>query len=160
MLSRTTEKPQTHADQQTSLQHHLYISDTSREDIANAYERLLDTWEVDFASRFIDTEFGETHVLESRSPKDCSVDLKPLILVPGGMGTAAMWGSVVPTLSRHHQVFCIDLIDQVGRSRPTRVLENQNDATRWLNQILEGLNLHHVSLIGNSIGSSLVANYE
>lgn len=158
MLSRTTEKPQTHADQQTSLQHHLYISDTSREDIANAYERLLDTWEVDFASRFVDTEFGETHVIETRPPDDGS-DLRSMILVPGGMGTAAMWGPVMPTLSRHHQVFSIDLIDQVGRSRPTRVLQNHNDATRWMNQILEGLDLYRTSLMGNSIGSSLVANY-
>ncbi len=145
-------------DQTSSLTARLYKSPSARNEVLSAYDRLLREWQADYVSRFIPTEFGETHVIESAST-GATANPNPLLLIPGGQGTAGMWGPVIPILGKTHRIFCVDLIDQVGRCRPERVLKSAQDASDWIAQTLDGLELQQVSVMGNSIGSYMAANF-
>ena len=147
------------ASQQASLQSRLYKTNQYREEFLIAYTALMATWQVDYESRFVSTDFGETYVVEVNPPGSGPQDSKPLVLIPGGQGTAGMWGPVMPALSVRRRVLSLDLIDQVGHSRPTRVLENPEEAAVWVAQTLDGLGLGQVNLMGNSIGSFIAAQF-
>lgn len=140
--------------QKTSFK--LFRSAANEQRFQTSYTSLLEGWDVGYRSVFVDTEFGRTHVISSGDSGS------PVVLVPGAQGTAGMWGQVVSKLSTTHKTFSIDLIDQVGRSEPARVLTNSEDSTLWLKQTLDALNLHQVDqvdLVGNSLGSFVSASY-
>ena len=147
------------SDQQLLLQARLYKSTRSREEFLAAYADLMATWQVEYESRFVCTEFGETHIIQSSPLKNAAPGSKPLVLIPGGQGTAGMWGPVMPTLCANHQTFSLDLIDQVGLSRPTRVVQTPEDSALWMAQALDALGLDEVNLMGNSIGSFIAAKF-
>lgn len=132
----------------------LYKSAEAQTRFEIAHKTLLNSWQVDFKSKWITTDFGETHVMMAGN-----VDSKAMVFVPGAQGTAAMWGPVVQPLAQGRQIFCVDLIDQVGLSKPSQVLKSSDDATRWLTQVLEALQLNDVDLVGNSLGSFVAASF-
>lgn len=159
MNTRDAENSKNSLDSRSLLQARLYRTDSSRKDVLVAYEALLATWQVEYRSRYVATEFGKTHVIETIPPRSLHADSKPIVLIPGGQGTAGMWGPLMPTLCASHQAFSLDLIDQVGRSSPTRILENPEDANLWLTQTLDALGLQRINLMGNSIGSYIAAEF-
>ena len=155
----TTELLDNLTAQQRSLQSRLYKSDAARRACLTAYDELLATWQVEYQSTFVATDFGETHVIVCDPTKPIVPDSIPLVLIPGGQGTAGMWGPVMQTLGTNRQVLSLDLIDQIGRSRPSKVIKSVKDASLWLSQTLDGLGLNQVNLMGNSIGSFIAAQF-
>jgi len=132
----------------------LFKSSSAEARFHLAYESLLADWENDFQSEWVNTDFGETHVITSGLPNGT-----PLVLIPGAQGTAGSWGSVISGLSNGRKIYCIDLIDQVGLSRPTSVLSNTADSDLWLMQTLDGLGLDQVDVVGSSLGSFIAAKF-
>lgn len=118
------------------------------------YENLLGVWDIAFESRWVSTEYGESHLLVA----GCD-EAPPMVLVPGAQGTSGMWRSIAAALAPVRRLYCLDHIDQVGPSRPRRVLSDPNDSDAWLGQVLDGLGLEHVDLLGNSIGSFICGKY-
>jgi len=159
MCSEKTKGSDVLSDQYAALQTRLYKTDQHREEFLAVYKALMATWQVEYTSRYVSTDFGETYVVEVEPPASEPPDSKPLVLIPGGQGTIGMWGPVVPTLCVNRRVFSLDLIDQVGHSRPTRVIESPEDAALWVAQTLDGLSLQQVNLMGCSIGSFIAAKF-
>jgi len=118
------------------------------------YESLLSTWHIQPESIWVTTEFGESHVLVAGAK-----DAPPIVLIPGAQATAGMWGPLASKLSLERKLYCVDLIDQVGLSRPTNVLSSPEDSDLWLGQTLDGLGLAQPDLVGNSIGAFIAAKY-
>jgi len=126
----------------------LYKSEAAQARFATAYQALLDSWTIDYESLWLNTDFGATHVLLAGA-----ADAPAAMMVPGAQGTAGMWGGVAQALASGRRIYCLDLIDQVGLSRPTRVLSSSDDADLWLSQVLDALEAEQVDLIGNSLGA-------
>ncbi len=132
----------------------LFKSKKIEKEFQKAYDDLLDGWSIETQSQWVRSEFGETHVIISGPDNG-----EPLVLLPGTQATAAMWGPVISKLSSNRRIYSFDLIDQVGRSRPERVLTSSNDCVEWIEQTLDALNLSKVDIVGNSLGSFIVATF-
>ncbi|MCE2593687.1 alpha/beta hydrolase [Motilimonas cestriensis] len=132
----------------------LFKSKKSEIEFQKAYDNLLEDWGVETQSQWVRSEFGETHIIVTGPDNG-----KPLVLLPGAQGTAAMWGPAISKLSNSRRIYSFDLIDQVGRSRPERILTSPKDCVEWIEQTLDALNLSKVDIVGNSLGSFMVASF-
>ena len=63
-----------------------------------------------------------------------------------------MWYPNVGPLSRQFRVYAPDVVDQMGRSVPTRKLKTPQDCSDWLSDVLDGLHLERATIVGHSHG--------
>lgn len=130
------------------------MSDTSRfrtpqgaDQFLTAYDTTLSHWNVPHQALEVATSFGMTHINVAGSP-----DLPPLILIHGAQISSPVWYPNMDPLSRHFRIYAPDVVDQMGRSVPTRELKTPQDCSGWLTEVLDVLNLERVSIIGHSQG--------
>ncbi|MDI9913770.1 alpha/beta hydrolase [Rhodococcus sp. IEGM 1379] len=106
-----------------------------------------------FSSR--SSDYGTTHV-NVCGPRDGA----PVILLPGGGATSAVWFGNVSALSAHNRVYAVDLIGDVGRSiargKPVKTIDDLLD---WLGTVVGGLGLDSPSLISHSYGAMIALAY-
>lgn len=112
-----------------------------------AYEATLSLWPVPHEALDVTTSFGATHINVAGSP-----DLPPLILIHGAQICSTVWYLNIEPLSRHFRVYAPDVVDQMGRSVPTRKLKTPKDCSDWLTEVLDALTLERVSIVGHSHG--------
>ena len=130
------------------------MSDTSRfrtpEGAARflaAYDATLSLWDIPHQVLEVTTSFGMTHVNVAGS-----ADLPPLVLIHGAQISSPVWYPNIAPLSRYFRIYAPDVVDQMGRSEPSRRLRTAQDCANWLIELLDALHLDHVSLIGHSQG--------
>lgn len=112
-----------------------------------AYEATLSLWDVPHQALEVTTSFGLTHVNTAGSEA-----APPLLLIHGAQISSPVWYPNVGPLSRHFRVYAPDVVDQMGRSVPTRRLKTAQDCANWLTELLDALHLERVILIGHSQG--------
>ena len=79
----------------------------------------------------------------------------PLVLLHPASGSSAAWYRIVAPLAEHHQVLAVDTIGTAGRSVQTRPISDEADLAAWLDEVLDGLGLEAVHLVGFSEGGWL-----
>ncbi|MGZ8632117.1 MAG: alpha/beta fold hydrolase [Actinomycetota bacterium] len=119
--------------------------------IVGLYDALVDsTWPVPHEELDLPTSFGTTHVRRS-GPHGGT----PLVLLHPASGSSAAWYRIVAPLAAEHPVLAIDTIGTAGRSVQTRPISDEADLAAWLDEVLDGLGLEAVHLIGFSEGGWL-----
>lgn len=118
-----------------------------------AYEATLALWPVAHRATEITTTFGTTHVNISGAP-----DLPPLLLIHGAQISSPVWYANIEALSRHFCVYAPDVVDQIGLGVPTRKLKTAQDCLTWIVELLDGLGLNSVTVIGHSQGGYQALN--
>ncbi|MEU6758996.1 alpha/beta hydrolase [Streptomyces sp. NPDC046685] len=87
----------------------------------------------------------------------------PLVLLPGGGATSAVWGACVAAgLGRDHRAYAVDLVGEPGLSVPApgRAVRTVGDLVGWLDAVLDGLCPNGpVVLGGHSYGAWIAAHY-
>ncbi len=130
---------------------------TIQEQMLNIYEEKLSQWPVPFKEVFVNTRYGETHLIVSGSE-----DNPPLVLLPGLAVTAMMWLPNIAALSRQYQCFALDVIGDHGKSQlrhPRRYPRLGKDYSEWLRQVYDGLGLAEAFLMGASNGGYAALNH-
>ena len=117
-----------------------------------AYEAAMNLWPVPYEEIEIPTRFGNTQVFVT-GPEDAP----PLVLLHGMAMTSAMWAPNIADFSKGHRVYTIDVLGQPGRSIPNydAPIHDMADFMAWLHEVLDGLNLDRISLVGMSYGGWL-----
>lgn len=118
-----------------------------------AYQTTLDLWPVAHDALDVKTRFGITHINAAGS-----ADASPLVLIHGAQTSSTVWYPNVQALSQHFRVYAPDVIDQSGKSVPTRKLLNPQDCADWLTDVLDGLKIERAVLVGHSHGGWQVLN--
>ncbi|MDQ1644281.1 MAG: hypothetical protein QOJ50_465 [Cryptosporangiaceae bacterium] len=121
---------------------------------AAAYDAVLAQWPGDPESLQVTTDHGSTQVYATGP-----VDAPPLVLVPGGGATAAVWFAVAHALATRYRIYAVDTMGDSGRSVPTRKLAGRDDLARWLGGVLDGLGLSATALAGHSYGAWTALNF-
>jgi pimeloyl-ACP methyl ester carboxylesterase len=125
-----------------------FRSDEARDRFLNLYDRAVEElWPVASEELDVATSFGTTRVRRSGAGGGC-----PLVLVHGNSGTSVGWAPLVPPLAEDRTVLTFDVIGALGRSVQTRPLAGPADLAVWLGEVLDGLELERVHLIGFSEG--------
>ncbi|MGA4540542.1 alpha/beta fold hydrolase [Uniformispora flossi] len=124
-----------------------------------AYSAVLAArWPAEAESAVVDTPYGTTHVISHGPP-----DAPPLVLLPGGGATAAVWFATATALGAAHRVHAVDTVGEPGRSiaASDRPIARIADQLAWLDQVLEALTgtAQPVALAGHSYGAWSALHY-
>ncbi|CAL9355545.1 Carboxylesterase YbfK [Streptomyces sp. enrichment culture] len=114
-----------------------------------AYDALLARWPAGTEELDVPTPFGATRV-HAHGPADAP----PVLLLPGGGATGAVWFHTAAALGARHRVLAADILGDAGRSVPQgRPLRTPDDLTAWLDALLDGLGARRTHLVGHSYGA-------
>ena len=122
-------------------------------DYLPAYDAALALWPVPYESLFVQSRFGTTHLIASGP-----ADAPPLLLLHGLGTSATMWYPNVGEFSQRFRTYAIDIVGQPGKSELLRPLRSRVDCAQWLLDVLAGLGLPQVGLVGLSLGGWLALN--
>ncbi|MFE0640577.1 alpha/beta fold hydrolase [Streptomyces sp. NPDC058877] len=120
-----------------------------------AYDAVLRRWPTGTRSIDVPSAYGTTRVHLS-GPEGAA----PLLLLPGGGTTSAVWFANVEALSRSHRVHAVDLMGDIGRSvHDGAPLRRTSDLMAWLDALLDALELAAAHVCGHSYGAWIALNY-
>ena len=132
----------------------IYKSEFGRKQIQYYYTELLKDWPEPSYQHWIQTNYGETFVIESGSKSAPAV-----VLWHGAGSNAAMWAADAQKLSRKYRVFAIDIVGECGRSSENRPKFENAHYAHWLREILELLSIPKVFIVGNSLGGWIALDF-
>lgn len=119
-----------------------------------AYDAMLALWDVPYDTHDVSTRFGTTHINAAGSP-----DAPPVVLIHGGQVNSPSWYANIGALAQHFRVYAPDVVDQIGRSVPTRRLKTRADCADWLADVLDALHVERAVIGGLSHGGWQALNF-
>lgn len=140
----------------TATQVSAFTSDKAHAKFLTAYDRTLDRLlPADRSCLDVPTAFGVTRAYRAGKP-----DGVPFVLLPGAGGNALGWHPHLARLGRTRPVFAIDPVGEPGRSTQDTPISDGRDTARWLGEVLDGLELDRVHLVGCSYGGWTALQHE
>ncbi|HVW41633.1 MAG TPA: alpha/beta hydrolase [Amycolatopsis sp.] len=132
----------------------IYKTEAGRHEILRRYSEALQMWPVPAEHLRVSTREGETFVVA------CGPEGAPPLVLCHGSGTnAAMWLADVAEWAKHFRVYAVDMIGEPGFSAPSRPSLDSEAYAQWLDDVLDGLDLGRVSMVGASLGGWLALDY-
>jgi pimeloyl-ACP methyl ester carboxylesterase len=125
----------------------VYTSSTGEADTMRAYQAVMDAWPIPYEEFNVETAFGDTHVIAGGP-----ADGPPVVMLHALFATAASWYRNVEALSRTHRTYCVDVIGEANKSRPSRPISSLDDFLEWFTSLIDGLGIDNLFLVGNSYG--------
>ena len=132
----------------------IFKSIEGRELIMATYDFFIKKWPVPFHTIIVPTRYGNTFVISSG--KETS---PPLILIHGSSSNSASWAGEVKAYSKYFQVFAVDVIGEPGKSASTRPPWEGDAYADWMSDVIKGLHLKNVMLLGISQGGWIALKY-
>ena len=132
----------------------VFTSVQGKAEILGAYQAILDKWPVSYKELMIPTSFGDTHVIAS-GPKDAP----PVVLLHALLATATSWYRNVEALSESYRVYAVDVIGEANKSCPIKPITSMDDFLQWFTEMIDGLGIDTLYLVGNSYGGFTAAYY-
>lgn len=111
------------------------------------YDGTLEKLVVPFASQFITTRFGKTHLITAGLD-----NIESIILLHGAASNAAACWPLINGLAKTHRVYAIDIPRHLGKTEPFRLSPRRDDYALWLIDILDSFTLDKAHFIGFSFG--------
>ncbi|WP_204358245.1 alpha/beta fold hydrolase [Streptosporangium sp. 'caverna'] len=130
-----------------------FISDGPRKKFLEAYEQAMSLWPRPYDRFDVETAFGTTRVYRYGTAQ-----AEPIVLLHGHGANASNWYLQIAALGQRHSVYAIDTIDDPGGSVQQAPVTGSRDAAAWLDEVLAGLGLERVHLVGMSYGGWLALN--
>jgi pimeloyl-ACP methyl ester carboxylesterase len=125
----------------------IYKSAAGERVIMDLYDNVLKNWPVPYETLTVPTRHGETFVI-SCGEKTGS----PLVLLHGSVSNAVSWVGDVEQYSRNFRVLAVDIPGEPGKSASNRPSWEGPDFAEWMEDLLNGLGLEKVSIVGLSQG--------
>jgi len=132
----------------------IWKTNEARQSVLARYAQILDFWPVANTRLHLSTSQGETFVIAS-GPEDAPA----VLLLHGSMANTTSWMGDVLALSQHFRVFALDMIGEPGLSAPSRPPLASDLYAKWLDEVLAGLGVERVALVGISLGGWLALDY-
>jgi len=118
-----------------------------------AYQAVLDLWNIPHTALDISTHFGSTH-LNAAGPQGAPT----MLLLPGFGANSTMWFPNIAALSSQFRVYAIDTNGQPGKSIPLQPLTPSNNS-EWIAELMDGLGITKAHLVGISLGGWLALRF-
>ena len=125
----------------------IYKTPDGEQVIMGIYDTVIARWPVLYSEITLSTRYGDTFIIASGDE-----NAPPLILLHGSASNATAWIADVEVLSRHFQVFAVDIPGEPGRSAHNRPTMDSPAYAKWMEDVLDGLHLEKASLVGISQG--------
>jgi len=132
----------------------IYKSAAGEREVQQRYRDLLDQWPVPCELLRVPTREGETFVVA------CGPQGAPPVLAMQGSGAnSAMWMPQIEALAGHLRLYAVDVIGEPGLSAPSRPPFDSDAYALWLDDVMAGLDLTRVAMMGVSSGGWLALDY-
>jgi pimeloyl-ACP methyl ester carboxylesterase len=125
----------------------IYKSSAGEREIMSLYDAVLARWPVAYEALNLPTRHGHTFVIASGDQ-----DAPPLVLLHGAASNAVSWVADFPEYSACFRVYAVDLPGEPGKSAPNRPDWHGTDFAKWLEDVLDGLQINKTTLLGISQG--------
>lgn len=132
----------------------LFKTTNGQEQYFAAYDAALKLWPVNFETRLVTTDYGQTHVISCGSP-----DAFPLVLLHAGQASSTMWFPNIGSLSEEFHVLAFDTLGEPGKSVPVRHNNTRRDLSAWLEGVLDELGILKTHMMGLSRGGWMTLNF-
>ena len=132
----------------------LFTSPEGKAAVMQDYQAVLDQWPVPYEELTISTSFGETYVIAS-GPEDAP----PVVLLHAFFATATSWYRNVDALSQSYRVYAVDIVGEGNRSCAFKPIKSMDDFLQWFRELIDGLRIETLYLVGNSYGGFTGAYY-
>jgi pimeloyl-ACP methyl ester carboxylesterase len=130
-----------------------FTSDTARTKFLRMYDDAMRLWPEPRTAHDVETRFGTVHVHRYGPATG-----EPIVLLHGHGANASTWYPQIAALGAHHPVYAVDTIDDPGRSVQRVPTVSHADNAAWIDDVLTGLDLDRVHLVGMSYGGWLALN--
>lgn len=129
----------------------LYKSEHGKQEILTLYDEKLSEVGIKYTVKNIDTTFGKTSVIATGNPSK-----PPIILVHGSNGCAPVALETYIDLMDSFSIYAVDVLAQPNKSAETRLSMKDDSYGKWMNEVIDGLELSEVSLAGFSFGGLVI----
>jgi pimeloyl-ACP methyl ester carboxylesterase len=128
----------------------LYRSEAGYQAVMAEYEAALAQGPVPYTTQWVETRLGQTHVVVGGPEAG-----EPMLLLHGWNGSAAGAGNEFPFLFERYRVYMPDIVGHAGKSAAVRPSPAGSTFPDWVADVLDGLGLVHVTVMGISGGGWL-----
>ncbi|MDR9419232.1 alpha/beta fold hydrolase [Gracilimonas sp.] len=132
----------------------IFKNKTAQNRMENWYQQFLDRANVETESVEVSTSFGSSHVLTAGDRSKPS-----LICLHAMMTSSAHLLSELARLLDHFYIIAPDLPGQSVKGLPKKLPYSDNSHAIWLQELLDGLNLEKVHLLGISLGGFVARQF-
>ena len=132
----------------------IFKTDEGAQEYAEAYKDSLSLWPVPFESITVPTSYGIVHLIASGNE-----GAPPLILLHMGAMSATMWYPNVEKLSKDFRVLAVDILNDLGKSIPTRPTRTKQSNAAWMVELVNTLGVDKAFIVGASNGGWLAMNF-
>ena len=116
-----------------------------------SYDRTLELWDTDYDETWVQTDYGETHIIVA-GPREA----KPVFLFPGLFADAVMWYANAGALAQNYRVYAVDLPVYGGKSRASGIrISDISGYAGWYTALLRHFGYGSAAVAGLSYGSWL-----
>lgn len=129
----------------------LFKSPEGKQEILSLYDQKLEELIIDFECLQVETSFGKTNIIATGD-----VSNPPMIIIHGSNGCAPIALETYPNLSKSFRVFAVDVIAQPNKSAETRPSMKDGAYGKWMNEVIDQLNITDVTLAGFSFGGLII----
>ncbi|MCB0548016.1 MAG: alpha/beta hydrolase [Phaeodactylibacter sp.] len=129
----------------------FFKSEAGKREIFRLYDQKLQELNIPYEEEDILTSFGRTSVIQTGDTAH-----PPLVVIHGSNGCAPVALEAYPTLAQHYRVFAIDVLAQPNKSEGERLSMKDDSYGRWMNEVIDGLGLNEVTLLGFSFGGLII----
>jgi len=129
----------------------LFKTEKGKQEIFSLYDQKLSELSITYQYQTAATSFGETNLIVTGQPSN-----PPLLIIHGSNGCAPIGLETYPNLAKKYQVFAVDVLAQPNKSAETRLSMKDNSYGQWINEVLHGLALTDVTLVGFSFGGLII----
>lgn len=129
----------------------IYRSRRGKERILDLYDRGVAELGMEVEERWVETRFGETHVLVAGP-----ADAPPLVAFHGGNALNPLSLGWFRPLARRWRIHAPDTVGHPGRSAETRPDPRGDGYGLWAVDVLDGLGLERAPMVGPSYGAGII----
>jgi len=129
----------------------IYKSKQSEITMMELYDRQLKAFNMDYEDLFVETRFGNTHVV-----KIGKQDGNPLLILQGSNFTMPYELSYFTALLSYFCVYAVDTVGHIGKSSQTIVSLKTMEVGEWASDVITGLGFQQIKCLGAGIGGGIL----
>ncbi|MDX8045746.1 alpha/beta hydrolase [Gracilibacillus sp. S3-1-1] len=129
----------------------IYKSKGGKQVLHDKYEKYLNTLLFDVGREYVETRFGETHVLVA-GPEDG----QPVFVFQGGNCINPMTLSWFSSLAKRYRIYAPDTIGHPGLSAETRISAEDQSFPQWIEDVMEHYHIQKCAFVGPSYGGGII----